>query len=74
MLPCGSDVLLHNVVFAYGEIWLNAICKTLVYLTIFILSLQHYDAFNLEGWAVGEVVTAIGAIVQTSRRDNPKEY
>ena len=74
MLPCGSDVLLHNVVFAYDEIWLNAICKTLLYLTIFILPLQHYDVFDLEGWAVGEVVTVISAIVQTSRRDNPKEY
>ena len=58
MLPCGSDVLLRNVVFAYSEIWSNATCKTLLNLTISILSLQHYDVFDLEGWAVGVAVIA----------------
>ena len=72
MLPCGSDVLLRNVVFVYGEIWSNATCKNLLYLPISILSLQHYDVFDHEGWVVGEVVAVIGIIVQTSRWDNPK--
>ena len=74
MLPCGSDVLLRNVVFAYSEILSNATCKTLLNLTISILSLQHYDVFDVEGWAVGEVVAAMGFTVQTSRRDNHKGY
>ena len=58
MLPCGSDVLLRNVVFVYGEIWSNATCKNLLYLPISILSLQHYDVFDVEGWVVGVAVSA----------------
>ena len=36
----------------------NATCKNLLYLPISILSLQHYDVFDVEGWVVGVVVRA----------------
>ena len=65
-----NDLNLHavQISFATANIAMQeTLDVTTSYLTIFLLPLQHYDAFDLEGWAVGVAVMVTITIVQASR-------